>query len=980
MDTRISTRLTQRLTEVSRTFDRLARRGTAFLAAAGLLLTTAALGADEALFLEAPSTSGPKPAAQRVTATGARRVRRAALNARLLHDAASPFHKPSPAALRNPASRLPLNLYADRQATAVIERTEYKTADRFTAYGVVEGVPGSHVLFSVDGDALAGTVLIPGQETTQITYAGDGVHQIAELDQELATACGAIPAPGQGATDSNHALPAAIAAGSPPTIVDVMVLYTTAAKTGAGGAAGIQSQIDLAIAEANTCYSNSQIGVQLNLVYRGEVSYSETANASTDLGHLQNPTDGQLDTAQSLRTQYGADLVCLVVETMNNYAGIGYIMSPIASSFSSYGYSVVCRQYLTGAYTFPHELGHNMGCNHDRQNATGSGAFSYSYGNRFDAGGSTYRTVMAYAPGTRIPYFSNPGVSYLGVATGVAQSQASSADNVSTINASAGTVAGFDASTIIDFSTNAVSVAENGTNAVLTLLRTGVITNSSSIKVATVAGTAKAGTDFTAVSTVVTFAANETNKTVTIPIIDNLKIDGTRVFTVSLSSPTNAAVGPDSPLSVTILDNDSAVAFGAATATVVETGTNAVLTLVRTGVTNTTVTVDYATADGTAVAGTDYTNTTGTATFAGGVTSATVTVPLIHNPALTGTRTFKVALSNPSNTLLGAVTNATVSKLDADVQFNFTATGTNVLETAGKATLTVLRLGGTSATNTVDFAIGTNGTAVAGTNYTATNGTLTFVPGVTNLTITLPVLHDGAVAGDKTVPVVLSNAGGTSLGGSLAVGTNDTATVTIQDVDSAFNFSASTNSVAETGGTITVTVVRTGGVVGAATVKYATTNSTAIAGTNYTAATGTLNFAAGVTNKTFTITILNHHMATTNSALFTVGLSAPTGNGQIGNTGVETITITGAGPDLLGDPATKRHSLAISYAKSGIPVLTIKGDVRSKLTIQGSEDLRKWINLTDVPLPTGYAEWADKAAETNRFHYYRIWDPATQSQ
>jgi hypothetical protein len=890
MDSRPTTRSTPRFAEVTRLVSRAARQGAALFAFAGLMLGTAALparaeGAAE-LFLAEPASSGAKPAA--VVPPGLHRARAAKINAPLLHDPASPLHHPSPAALKNPSSRLALSLYGDRQVTAVIENTEYKPGGRFIAHGVVEGVPGSRVAFSVDGDVVAGTVFVPGQDATQISYLGDGVHQIADLDQELGTACGAVLAPDQSG-DATAIVHAPITAGTAPTVVDVAVLYTTAAMNGAGGLSGIQSQIDLAVDEANTCFSNSGINVTLNLVYRGEVTYSETSNPNTDLGRLQNPTDGQLDTAQSIRTQYGADLVCLVVEGMNTYAGLGYVMSPVASSFASYGYSVVKRQYLTGVYTFPHELGHNFGCNHDRQNASGSGAFSYSYGYRFDAAGTTYRTVMAYAPGTRIPYFSNPNVSYLGVATGVAHGQATEADNVGTINASADTVAAFSGpSTIIDFSTNAVTVAENVGSITLSLDRTGVVTNTSTVKVTTVAGTAKAGTDYTAVTQTVTFASGETNKTVSVSIVNDTAVEGTETFTVSLSAATGAVVGLNTPYTVTITDDDTTVALAAATASVLESATNAVLTVVRTGVTNTVATVNYATANGTALAGSDYTNTTGTVTFNAGETNKTISVPLVADSAIEGKETFTLTLSSPTNALLGSVTSSVVTIQDANVEFDFATASltSSVLETAGKATLTVWRLGGTTLTNTVNFAVTTNGTAVAGTNVTSTNGTLTFLPGVTNLTVTLPVLHDGAVAGNKTAEVALTNPGGTA-----TVGTNDTATVTIQDVDSIFNFTVVTNNVAENAGTVVLNVRRTGGLAAAAGVAYkSSTNGTATSGVDFTAATGTLSFAAGDTNKTITVKITNDSLLESDET-FTVALSAPTGNATLGTNSTAVVNI-----------------------------------------------------------------------------------------
>ena len=82
------------------------------------------------------------------------------------------------------------------------------------------------------------------------------------------------------------------------------------------------------------------------------------------------------------------------------------------------------------------------------------------------------------------------------------------------------------------------------------------------------------------------------------------------------------------------------------------------------------VTVDYATADGTAVAGTDYTATSGTLTFAAGQTSQTIDVPVLLDPNATGSTTFTVNLTSPSgNAVLaggqatGTITNLPVTQL-----------------------------------------------------------------------------------------------------------------------------------------------------------------------------------------------------------------------------------------------------------------------------------------------------------------------------
>ncbi len=135
---------------------------------------------------------------------------------------------------------------------------------------------------------------------------------------------------------------------------------------------------------------------------------------------------------------YQADLVSLITETPGSpYCGIAWLMAGNRAGFAPNAFSVVERSCMTGYFSFGHELGHNMGLNHARSDSTGPGAFSYSYGYKW----AGYRTIMAYAPGTRVLYFSNPGVSYLGQPTGVSEASSSSANNALSLNNTRTTVA-----------------------------------------------------------------------------------------------------------------------------------------------------------------------------------------------------------------------------------------------------------------------------------------------------------------------------------------------------------------------------------------------------------------------------------------------------------------------------------------------------------------------------------------------------------
>lgn len=228
-----------------------------------------------------------------------------------------------------------------------------------------------------------------------------------------------------------------------------MVLYTSQARTGAGGTVAIENLIDLAVAEANTVYQNSQVHLRVRLVHRSEVQYAEAPNLSTNLNRLQAPADGFLDEVPPLRNTHRADIVCLITESADpGLAGLAFTMGELSIAFQSQAYCIVKRSELVGTYIFAHELGHVMGAQHDPQNAIDEfgkvklGAFPYSFGHRFEMGGTIYRTVMALAPGIPIPFFSNPNVSFMGLPTGM-PGITNGANNALTLNNSAPVVASF---------------------------------------------------------------------------------------------------------------------------------------------------------------------------------------------------------------------------------------------------------------------------------------------------------------------------------------------------------------------------------------------------------------------------------------------------------------------------------------------------------------------------------------------------------
>ncbi|RPI67845.1 MAG: hypothetical protein EHM38_09260 [Geobacteraceae bacterium] len=167
---------------------------------------------------------------------------------------------------------------------------------------------------------------------------------------------------------------------------------------------------------------------------------------------LDDLTDnlGVFSNIEALRTLYGADQVALLRRFVDEGCGLAWLLQQVSDA--RYAYSVV-HDGSNSAYsscselTFVHELGHNLGCQHDRANASVPGRFSYSYG--FQDPDEAFRTVMAYdcAGGCpRIHYFSNPDLTYQGKPVGISENDPNySANNAMTINATRVAMAGYRA-------------------------------------------------------------------------------------------------------------------------------------------------------------------------------------------------------------------------------------------------------------------------------------------------------------------------------------------------------------------------------------------------------------------------------------------------------------------------------------------------------------------------------------------------------
>ena len=452
-----------------------------------------------------------------------------------------------------------------------------------------------------------------------------------------------------------------------------------------------------------------------------------------------------------------------------------------------------------------------------------------------------------------------------------------------------------DAPGVLAFDPSNVTVDEDAGVASLTVTRVEGSVGAVSVDYATVPGTAEADVDFSVASGTLNFADGETFKTLTIPIINDSVIDPNEVFTVVLTNATGgASLGEEATATVTIDDDEIAQPgqfnLEASTASFDENAGTVSLTVNRTGGSDGSVSVTYATANGTALAGSDYSEATGTLVFANGETSKTISIDIVDDTDFEGNETFALNLSNPTGGATIGTGQTTITIVDNDVLtpgvIALSSAAASVDENAGNIELTVERTGGSDGEVTVDFTTNA-GTASEGVDYTLTSGTLTFADGVTTQTITVPILDDSEIDPNETFNVTLSN-----VQGGAALGTVVTTTVTIVDDEQpgTLAFLQSEASVNEDDGTLTLTVARTGGSDGEVTVSYATADGTAEAGQDYTSNSGTLVFAEGETSKNIVLQITDDIDIEANETL-TVSLTEPTGGAVLGAINLVTVTI-----------------------------------------------------------------------------------------
>jgi len=237
-----------------------------------------------------------------------------------------------------------------------------------------------------------------------------------------------------------------------PVVVDVMIVYTPAAESWANSSGGgINNVINQAMAIAQRSADNARLNLEFRLVHRTRVSYNESWSSSRD---LENLTFNRVPNVHNMRNQYGADLVSMFTRA-NDVGGVTWAMFNRGGA-SAYAYSIIRVQQAGWSSILAHELGHNFGNHHSRNQRTSraplsGGVFSYSTGWRWTGtNGRSYASVMTYRESsTMVDIFSNPDVTYAGTPSGSYTGTGAPADNARSMNNMKGVIASYRATTVV---------------------------------------------------------------------------------------------------------------------------------------------------------------------------------------------------------------------------------------------------------------------------------------------------------------------------------------------------------------------------------------------------------------------------------------------------------------------------------------------------------------------------------------------------
>jgi Ca2+-binding RTX toxin-like protein len=314
----------------------------------------------------------------------------------------------------------------------------------------------------------------------------------------------------------------------------------------------------------------------------------------------------------------------------------------------------------------------------------------------------------------------------------------------------------------IQFGAATYSAAENvGTSNAVTLTRTGATNQPASAIVSITGGTATAGgTDYTSSTfpLTVNFAANETSKTVALPINNDTLFEGNETINLSLAAGTNAVLGAQTTTTFTITDNDTAPTVTLSPLTsILESGGTATITANLSNPSTQAVTVNLGYTGTATGSGTDYNTSGSSITIPAGSTTGTAAINITNDILDEDNETVIVDITGVTNGTESGIQKQTLTITDDDAPptVDLSINSTAIAETGGTATVTATLSAASSKEVTVN--LGYTGTAIgSGTDYTGAT-TITIPAGSTTGTATISAVSDTIAEGNETLDIAIES-------------------------------------------------------------------------------------------------------------------------------------------------------------------------------------------------------------------------------
>lgn len=563
------------------------------------------------------------------------------------------------------------------------------------------------------------------------------------------------------------------------------------------------SVVDIEMLETGATTQNTDFNNVLVCVFYPESNPNYSGKAqlceSQGLKRVRDIVNGQIDLVYYVREKMASESI----------AGLGaYFSGPLVldsyratvklgagSSLYSESELANLRFGMQNSDVFSHETGHAIGAMHEVWE--GEPVFASDYNRAYACGNRTdgtpridnnlesrRKTIMWHTVGSvknmHHRFFSDEDIVVDGDRCGVR----GEANNIDYIRTNAPKVALNNAmkpaSSNVVFVQDAIIVGRAEGKATVTLRRTGDLTKPAYLTMTAKDGSAWENRDFSFGLKEIAFAAGEAEKTVDVTILPRDRGHADTKFSLVVQAAmgaTYSAAGAE----ITILSDKAikagAVQFDKASIDVVEGNTAQVL-INRLDGTDGDITFKVTTSNGTAVSGTDYSAESTVKTLKDGEGSMLVTVATTKRAGVQGDRTVNLAITDVTGgAALGQIGQATLNIKDAVERgtLGFSAASATVNEN-GSITLTINRTNGTDGEVSVRVKT-VNGTALAGTDFTAVDQIVTFGAGQSSANVTVAAINRTGTQGSRDFDVQLSDAtGGAVVGGTATV------RVTVQDV------------------------------------------------------------------------------------------------------------------------------------------------------------------------------------------------------